>query len=162
MSTRGGCGEALTRGYLGGGTYAVVAGYGYPGDQSAALVELVGDPTELKPVEDVSVTRRDTTVTVEFPEYNDGDHPSNGSFTLSRTDSATERLIAEQIMGNDGFVSSGKGLRTALAYLDTDVDRVEIRADKHIVDAVTGYDSTSRRYRFHGQAYQVTQVAPNG
>lgn len=158
----GGCGNAITRGYLGGGTYAVVAGYGYPDDQSAALVELVGDPVELAPAEDVTVTRRGATVTVEFPEYGDDKHPQDSTFTLSRTDSAAERLIGEQIMSSDVFASSGKELRTALAYLDADVDRVEIRADEHIVDAITGYDSTNRRFRFRGQAYQVTQVAPDG
>jgi len=49
------CGsDGLTRGYLGGGEYAVVAGYGHPADASGALVELVGDAVEIVPTDDVT------------------------------------------------------------------------------------------------------------
>jgi hypothetical protein len=138
----------------------VVAEYGHPADQSGALVELVGDSVTLEPAADVTIDRRGSTVTVQFPEYGDGEHPPDASFTLSRTDGAEERLIAEQVMDSGGVAGSGRGLRTALAALDADAERVEVRADEHIVDAATGHDSTSRRFRFRGQAYQVTQVAP--
>jgi hypothetical protein len=155
-----GCGDGLTRGYLGGGTYAVVAGYGHPADQSGALIELVGDSVTLEPAAEATIDRRGSTVTVQFPEYGDGEHPPDASFTLSRADGAEERLIAEQVVDSGGFAGSGRGLRTALAALDADAERVEVRADEHIVDAATDHDSTSRRFRFRGQAYQVTQVAP--
>lgn len=160
-----GCGGrrgGLTRGYLGGGTYAVVAGYGHPADRSGALLDLVGDPVELAPAADATVDRRGATVTVRFPEYGDGEHPPDATFTLSRADGAGDRLIAEQLMDTGGFGAPGRGLRTALTHLDADVDRVEVRADEHVVDAATGHDSTARRFRFRGQAYQVTEVAPDG
>lgn len=155
-----GCRDGLTRGYLGGGTYAVVAGYGHPADQSATLVQLVGNPVALAPAPEATVERRGATVSVRFPAYGDGEHPPDASFTLSRTDDAEERLIAEQIMDADGVAAPGRGLRTALATLDADADRVEVLADEHTADAATGHDSTKRRFRFRGQAYQVTRVAP--
>lgn len=153
-----GCGIGLTRGFLGGGEYAVVVGYGDPTDESAALVELVGNPVEIVPTADAEVTVdcRESTVTVD--DYGDGERPADALFALTRVDRADERLIPEQVMGETAFEDAGGGLRNALAAMRADVDRVVVRADDHVVDAALGYDTDVRRFETRGQAYEATRV----
>jgi hypothetical protein len=145
----------LTRGYLGGGEYAVVAGYGNPADQSAALVELVGDPVEVVLTEDATVERNGDEVTVTTERWNDGESPANATVTLTRTDSASERLIAEQVMGPPVF-GDGHALRNALAPMGGNVSRVIVRTDADAADTAIRGDDGTRRFRFRGTAYQLT------
>ncbi|WP_276273030.1 hypothetical protein [Haloarcula litorea] len=159
----GGCDEpGLTRGYLGGGTYGVVAGYGTPEPESGALVDLVGDPVEVVPTDDADATRDGDTVTVTLPEYGDGEHPPDAAVTLRRADAADERVIAEQVMRTGGFLSSGRGLRNCLPFLTEGVARVVLRADGHVADAVLGHDADGRRFRFRGRAYAVERGTGRG
>ncbi|MCD2199964.1 hypothetical protein LPA44_08650 [Halobacterium sp. KA-4] len=156
----GGCRDGLTRGYLGGGEYAVVAGYGHPEDQSAALVELVGDPVTITPTEDATVEVDGDTAVVVTGRYGDGERPPDASFTLTRVVDADERVIAERVMGDGGFARAGSGLRNALAAATDDVERVVVRTDEHAVDGALGYDADTRRFTFRGQAYEVTRGEP--
>lgn len=149
----------LTRGYLGGGEYAVVVGYGHPTDDSAALVELVGDPVSLTTTDDARIERDGDTITVTTDRYGDGEHPPDATFTLTRTDSAERRLIAEQLTGDDRFGARGRGLGNALAALTPDADRVVVRADDHAVDRSVGHNGSARRFQFRGQAYEASRGA---
>lgn len=149
----------LTKGDLGGGEYAVVAGYGHPADRSAALIELVGDPVTLVPTDDASTRRDGDTVTVTTDWYGDGEHPPDATFALTRTDAADERVIAEQVMASGGLASHGRGLRNALSVLTADVSRVVVRTDEHVVDSVLGDNATRRRFQFRDRAYEVNQQA---
>lgn len=153
----GSCSGGLTQGYLGGGTYAVVAGYGHPADESGALVELVGDPVEIVPPDGVTTERDGDTVVVTMESYGDGEHPPDESFSITRTDAAEERLLAEQVMTRGGFGTNGNGLRAALAALEADVERVVVRADEHVVGNVLGHDQETRRFSLRGQAYELTR-----
>jgi hypothetical protein len=155
-SGTGGCGSGLTRGHLGGGEYAVVAGYGHPADESAALVELVGDPAEVVPTEDASVERDGDTVVVTTGQYGDDEHPADAAFSLTRAVDAHERLIAEQVMGGNRFGPRGSGIRNALAAMADDAERVVVRADERVVDRALTNQPT-RRFRFRSQAYEVTR-----
>jgi hypothetical protein len=150
-----GCGGGLTRGYLGDGEYAVVAGYGHPTDASAALVELVGDPVTVVQTDDAVRERDGDTVTVTTDRYGDGDDPPDAALTLTRTDSAGERLIAEQVMGQGWLAADGRGLRNVLSALTDGVERVVLRTDDRVADAALGFDSHPRRFRFRGQAYEL-------
>lgn len=153
----GGCDSGLTRGHLGGGEYAVVVGYGHPADESAALVELVGDPVAVVATENASVERDGDDVVVTTSQYGDDEHPSDASFSLARAPTAEERVIAEQVMGGSRFGSHRDGLRNALAAMADDVERVVVRADEHVVDRALGRNGSSRRFRFRDQAYEVTR-----
>jgi hypothetical protein len=154
----GGCAGGLTRGFLGGGEYAVVAGYGHPANQSAALVELVGDPVDVVHTEDAAVEVDGDTATVTLDRFGDGERPPDSSFHLERASGADERLLPEQVMGGGGIRSRGLGLRNALAAMDEGIDRVVVRADEHVVDGALGYDEDSRRFELRGQAYQAVRA----
>jgi len=149
-----GCNSGLTQGYLGGGEYAVVAGYGHPVDASGALIELGGDPATLALTDDASAIRDGDTVTVTTDRYGDDEHPPDAAFTLTRTDTADQRVIAEQVMASDGFAASGRGLRNLLAAVEPDVEEVVLQSDDH---ALRDPDSTgaTKRVQFRGQAYEI-------
>ncbi len=147
--------DGLSQGYLGGGTYATVAGYGHPEDESGALVDLVGDAVELEPVPNLPVERSGGTVTVTLPEYRGDEPPEDASFSLTKTGEADERLVAEQLMSAGQYRPGFRAIRAGLALWDEDTERVEVRADVTLVDRATGHDSDSRRFRFRDQAYLV-------
>ena len=152
------CTDGLTRGFLGGGEYAAVAGYGHPEDESAALVEFVGDPVELRPTDDATVERDGDTVTVTTDRYGREDS-DDATLTVERADSADERLVVEQLMADTdytGFMGPYGALRNALAVFDPDVDAVVVRSDRHEVDRTIGHDETERRFSVRGQAYVAT------
>lgn len=158
-------GDGYTRGFLGGGEYAVVVGYGHPEDHSAALVEIVGEPAEITVTEDVRVEQEGDTVTITTPQYGDDEHPPDESFALTRVESADERMIAEEITAPGVEDTGGAipppelGLRNALAVMDSDIDRVVVRADNYLVDDAVGHEEETSRFEFRGQAYQATRLA---
>lgn len=149
--------RGLTRGYLGGGEYAGVVGYSHQANKSGALVEVVGDAVTVTPTDDVETERDGQTITVTADRYGDDDRPADATLTLTRAESADERLIAEQVMRTSGIRPENRSLRNALAVLEPDVETVVVRTDERAVDNVVGYDSTTRRFRFQGQAYEVTK-----
>jgi len=149
--------DGLTQGYLGGGEYAVVAGYGHATSESGALVELVGDRVAVTPTDGVSTARDGDTVTVTTGRHGDGEQPPDAAFSLTRADSAGERVIAEQVMTTGRFVTYEGGLRNALPFLTDGVRRVVVETDERAVDGVLGYDTNSRQFWFRGRAYEVTR-----
>lgn len=153
--------DGLTQGYLGGGEYAVVVGYGHATNESGALIELVGDSVTVIPTEDVSTARDGDTVTVTTDRHGDGKRPADATFSLTRADSAGERIIAEQVMTRGRFAPSDGGLRNALPFLTDEVNRIVVETDERAVDGVLGYDSSSRRFRFRGQAYEAVRGRNN-
>jgi hypothetical protein len=158
--TGGGCRDGVTRGYLGGGEYAVVAGYGHPADESAALVELVGDPVEVVPTEDATVEVDGDAATVTTSQHGDGEDPPDATFTLTRVADADERLIAEQLMDLGPFSSAGRGLWNAVAAATEGAERVVVRTDERDADGAVGFEEGPRRFTFRGQAYEVTRGEP--
>ncbi|WP_181686370.1 hypothetical protein [Halorhabdus salina] len=154
------CADGLTRGYLGGGEYAVVAGYGQPADASAALVEFVGDPAPVLLTDDAKTERDGDAIDVTTDRYGDGERPDDAVLTLERAETAEERLLAEQVMSTDGFMIGPNALRNALAAMGTDVGRVVVHSDQRAVDRAVGYDGDSRRFQFRGQAYEALRGVP--
>ncbi|QIO20945.1 hypothetical protein [Haloarcula sp. JP-L23] len=153
------CHGGLTRGYLGGGEYAVVAGYGHPEPESGALVELVGEPATVVPTADVTTERDGSTVTVTSERYGDDEHPPDATFTLQYAETGGERVVAEQVMRPSQFGGDGRGLRNALPFLSADVSRVIVRTDDHVVDSVLGHDEQTRRFTFRGRGYVASRGA---
>jgi hypothetical protein len=152
------CDDGLTRGFLGGGEYAAVAGYGHLEDESAALVEFVGDPVELRPTEDATVERDGDTVTVTTERYG-RDDSDDAALTVERADSADERLVVEQLMADTDYAGFGgpyRALRNALALFESDVEAVVVRTDQHDVDRTIGHGETQRRFSVRDRAYVAT------
>jgi hypothetical protein len=152
--------DGLTQGYLGGGEYAAVAGYGHPSDESAALVELVGGSVTLVPTEDANSERDGDTVTVTTDRHGDGERPSDATFTLTHVESADSRVIAEQVMTTGGFGSKGRGLRNLLAAASPDgerpaVERVVLRTDAYAFDHELRAEGATRRVQFRGRAFKI-------
>jgi hypothetical protein len=158
------CGDGLTRGYLGGGTYAVVAGYGSPADESGALVELVGDPVTLEPTDGVTIERDGTEVVVTTPAFGDGEHPEDATLTVERAgddaDGDADRLIVEELMGGRRTSGRSRALRNAIAVFEEDVERVDVRTDEYAVDDAVGHDASTRVIRVRGEPYELTAERP--
>lgn len=157
----GGCAGGLTRGYLGSGIYGVVAGYGYPAEESGALVELAGDPVEIEPSEDATIERDGAEVVVTADSYGDGEHPPDATLFVERSGGGTgeeepDRIIPEQLMGGEALVGRSNALRNGVAAFEDGVERVEVRTDEHAVDDAVGYDASSRLLEVRGETYELT------
>jgi hypothetical protein len=151
-------GREETVGYLGGGRYGVVAGYGHATPNSGALVELVGPPVDILPTEDVDATRDGASVIVTTPTYGDDEQPADASLVVTRSDADAEtRLVPEQVMRR-----RYRGLRNTLAFFDADTDRVTLRTDQHVVDRTVGYDSDSLTFRLAGTVYEAVRAGAAG
>lgn len=157
-------GEALPRigygrnganyGFLGGGRYAVVVGYGAETDQSAALVELVGDAVSIVPTEGVTSSRSGSTVTVTSPRYEDDADPPSATLTLTRAEDADHEQIPEQVMRR-----RYRGLRNTFAFMTDDVETVVLRTDERVAQQVVGYEHDTRRFRLLGHGdYEVSMA----
>ncbi|NHN43133.1 hypothetical protein G9C85_16060 [Halorubellus sp. JP-L1] len=141
-------------GWLGGGTYAAVAGYGAGTDESAALVELVGPERSIVPTEDASATRDGDAVTVATDAHaaeRESTEPAVLSLERSSGGSEPRRVIAEQVM-RDRY----RALRNALAVFDDDVTRVDVETSDRYAERTTGYDSKTIAFEFRGEQYEVS------
>ncbi|WP_435094804.1 hypothetical protein [Halorubrum sp. N11] len=151
-------GDAERYPYLGGGHYAAVVGYGHTTSKSAALVEFDAPPVSVEPTDDATSESDGTTVTVTADEWqgaSNGDDSERAALTLDRTQTAGRVIIAEQVMRR-----RNRGYRHLLAFMDEDVDRVVLRADKRTADQTLGIDNETTRFRYAGQAYRVTRGEP--
>jgi len=152
------CEDAHSVGFLGGGTYAFEAMYSADdGDsgQFAALLELEGPPVEVVPTENATAERDGSTVRVEWPR-----RPELPRATLAvervggAADTDAERLLPEQVMRRRNH-----GLRNALAFVESGVGRVVLRADRNTVQEAangSGYTPSTRRFVFDGEAFAAT------
>lgn len=157
----GGCTSGLTRGYLGPGTYAVVSGFGYPADETGALVELEGDPVSVETTPDATVERDGTEAVVTTDRYDDGVQPPDATLVVKRANddsggAGSHRVVAEQLMDDESGLGLYGALRDGIAAFDDGVERVEVRSDEHGVDFAVGYDSSARRVEFRGTTYDLT------
>ncbi len=136
-----------TVGFLGGGTYAVVVGYGARTELSGALVDFEGPPVEVEPTDDVVAERDGATVSVrrtDLPE----DVPT-GTATLTRADSADRRLIAEQVTR-----PWNRAVRNTVPFLCDDVEEVVLETTTALVDRAVAVGSDTHRFSFRGRAYR--------
>ncbi len=146
------CQEAAVYGFLGGGEYGAVAGYGHETERSAALVELTGEPVRIVPTADVSSERAEGTVTVTDPRWEDGEAPASSTLTVTRVSTAPTTVIPEQVMRH-----RFEGLRNTIAFFEEGVEKVVLRTDERIAERVVGYDNDARRFRIESldQAFEV-------
>ncbi|MFC6954641.1 hypothetical protein [Halorubellus litoreus] len=140
-------------GWLGGGTYGLVAGYGPDGGDGAALVELVGPDRTVVPTDDASATVDGDVVRVSTePPDADFERSERVTATLERVDAASDgtRYLPEQVMRR-----YYRALRNTLAFVD-DADRVVLDTTDRWPERVTGYEATATTFRFEGDAYEFT------
>lgn len=152
--------EAAVFGYLGGGMYTAVAGYGHATSSSAALVELTGPSVTISPTDDLTVERSNGTVTVTSPLWEDDEHPPSATLTATRTKTVDRILLAEQVMTTGstfGRHTRFRGLRNTIPFFEESVNEVILRTDEHVAESATGHDSGVLKFRVgtQTQAYRV-------
>lgn len=140
---------AQTVGRLGGGRYAFAGGF-LPDEDGppAAMFDLDAPTVPLSVAENVTRTQDGDTVTLIFPSWGDDSHPPDATLTVRRSDETAEETLVREAVARRRMVA----LESALAAID-DVGSVVVRADKHAVENVTGYDSARRVFDFEGTTY---------
>jgi len=136
------------KGFLGGGTYAVVAGYGAETGSSGALVALDGPAVDVRPTDDVTAERDGSTVTVRR-DGREQTATDPATATVTRVDEAERRLIAEQVMQ-----PWNRAVRNTLPFFGDDVEAVVLETTARAVDLAVEFGSDTHRFSFGGQAYQ--------
>ncbi|WP_323676259.1 hypothetical protein [Halorubellus sp. PRR65] len=147
-------GPGRSVGWLGAGTYAVVAGYGPDGGDGAALVELDGARRTVVPTDDATATVDGDVVRVRTePPDADFERTRRVTAVLERVDAAPDgtRYLPEQVMRR-----YYRALRNTLAFAD-DASRVVLETTDRWPERVTGFDATAARFRFEGDAYEFTR-----
>ncbi len=137
-----------TAGFLGGGTYAVVAGYGAETETSGALLDLEGPPVEVRPTDGVE-TRRDGDVVVVSVPFPEGD-PEPGTATLTRAEDADRELVPEQVMR-----PWNRPVRNSVPFLFDDVDRVVVQTAVRYVEGTLASGVGTHRFTFEGTDYRL-------
>lgn len=161
--------------YLGGGRYAVTAGYaaGLDASQTVAMVDVTGDPVTLTPTADVThTTPTNQTVTATTDAWRTAptadrailtvttqSEPDTTSTTPSNT--SVRHFIAEQLMRDRHH-----GLRNALAVLTTTPTATTVRLKTDTVtarQAINGSPNpdTAFRFRFRKTTYTATVTSPD-
>lgn len=151
------CDDARSVDHLGGGRYAYRVGYSREEETHAALVDL--DAPEVSPSvdDDVDIERDGDELVVTMPEWNDDEHPPNAEIIFERAASAEtdRRLIPEQL-----FRQPMRGYRNALPLFEESIERLTLRADRHVVGRTTGYDELETTVEYDGETFHVTGEDP--
>lgn len=144
--------EGLAVGYLGGGTYAVTAGYGDSTDATGALFEVEADPVGVTADEDVTVRRREGREVTVAREGVGVDEEPAATVTLSRSEESPERtFVAEQLAQPSRW-----GIRNALAFFEAGVDRVSFRTAKRPPVARPTFRVVPDRFAYDGGTYELS------
>jgi hypothetical protein len=146
-----GCGREFTFDHLGGGRYAMVAGYGHATDYSAAMVAVDAPAVEVTPTDDADSERDGATVVVTTDRAGGGDQADPATVEVARADDADDRLIAEQVMQR-------RGLRNALPFFESGVETVVVHTDERVARRAAGFGDEPRRFRFDGTTYEARPV----
>ncbi len=136
------------KGFLGGGTYAVVAGYGAETGSSGALVDLTGSSVDVRPTDDVTAKRDGSTVTVRR-DGRDQMASDPATATVTPIDEAERRLIAEQVMR-----PWNRAVRNTVPFFGDDVEEVVLETTNRVIDQAVAFGSDTHRFTFRGRAYQ--------
>jgi len=143
-------GRGAVRGHLGGGTYAVVAGYDDANETSGALVELVGDPVPVTPTDGVHATHVGNAVFVTATRQVLIDQSPRATVTLTPSDDASLRLIPEQVLRPRNRI-----LRNTLPYLRDGVERVVLNTTTGVARRTLGPSTDRKRFAFDGSTYRI-------
>ena len=143
-------------GHLGGGRYAYHVDFARGDETHAALFEFDAPAVDPRPDEDVEVDRDADELVVTMPEWHDEDHPQRAELVFERAGGEPDRrLIPEQL-----FRWPMRGFRNALPAFEPDVERVVLRADRHVVGDTVGYEDLERRVAYRGETFRVEGEDP--
>lgn len=150
------CEDVRTVGHLGGGRYAYHVGYEHENETYAALLELDAPAVSPQPEDDITVERDGDELVVTMPEWHDDEHPPQAEIVIERADGNPERrLIPEQL-----FRRSMDGYRNTLPLFDADIERITLRADRHVVGRTVGYDELETTVEYEGETYYAEGEDP--
>lgn len=143
--------ERRAFGYLGGGRYGVVAAWGHETGYTGSLIGIDAEPMRVVPEENLTVERGGSKLIATSPRHADAER--TGTVVVGRTDSADERLIAEQIM--QGY---GLGLRNTIGFFEsdtvTDISTVELRTSRRVAREA-GSEDALRTVTYGDEQYYV-------
>lgn len=145
-------------GHLGGGTYALAAGFARPGRdrRHAALFELVGPSVSVEPTPAATVERDGEQVTVTLPSWGNDD-VENAIVRVTRWDAVREtrprRVIAEQVYRPPYAL-----LRDVVPHLDA-ASAVVVRAAAPPVERFLGSETEKRAFLWQNAPYLATRTA---
>jgi hypothetical protein len=143
--------EGLAIGHLGGGRYAVVAGYGAEADASGALFDVEADPVAVTADEDVVVEADGSNVVVADGDLAPHEDPV-ATITLTRSGGDPEETyIAEQLLQ-----PHHRALRNALAFFEAGVESVRFRAAERPAVLRSSFETTPDRIAFDGRTYEFS------
>jgi hypothetical protein len=139
--------RTVTRGHLGGGTYAVV----FPGDQAVlgTLLEVDAPPVTVAPGRDVTSERDGAAVRVRSPAVDVADRRAR--LRVTRAGSADTSYVPEQVMA-DPF----SPVRNTVPFFADGVERVRLETSEQRVGRLFGGPGEVDRLAVEGQAYAFT------
>lgn len=146
--------RAVTVDRLGGGTYAFQSGFSAnERAEPAAIFEFDAPALDVSYTDDATVNEDGDRVTVTLPEWDDDEHPANATLAVEPAYDATtdESYVAEQVVRR-----RFRALQNALAAI-ADAKRVTVRADKHAVENVVGYDRETMTFSYDGATYRAAK-----
>lgn len=152
------CESRRAVGHLGGGRYAYHVGFARDGETHAALFDLDAPAVDPTPDDDVDVERDGEEILVTMPEWNDEEHPPQAKVTFERAAEGSgvdRRLIPEQL-----FRRPMRGFRNALSLFEEGIERVTLRADRHVVGTTVEYDDLQQRVAYEGTTFRVKGEDP--
>lgn len=147
---------------LGGGQYAFGTTGEFPGDDNdhqtgvAALFELVGPKTELRPTDEVTEVEQDGHVLTVHAEREDLDQSRIAAFELTRTDDP-EGEVREYIVE---MAMRDRRLRNTLPYFEQGIDQVRLVEPDSTYPPFGVNEPWAIRYE--GETYQVTAKVVEG
>lgn len=145
-------------GHLGGGRYAYEIGMGREGITHAALLDFEAPAMSVAPTDGLEVTGDGAHVRVEWPRREDEVPPAQ--LSLSRTASADERLIGEQVMQ-----PRNAALRNTLAFMTPETERVTLVTDRNTVARgarTGGYEDGTFQFGYRDGAYEAAAEFDTG
>lgn len=149
------CDGSRTVGHFGGGRYACHVGFGRGGETHVALFEFDAPSIQPEP-DDVAIERDGEELLVTTPAWHDEDHPPRAELDFERVDGgADHRLIPEQL-----FRRPMRGFGNALPLFEAGVERLRLRANRHVVGGAVGYDDLRRRVAYEDETFRVEGEDP--
>lgn len=150
------CDDVRTVGHLGGGRYSYHVDFAHGTETYAALFDLEAPAVDPQPDEDIEVERDDDELVVTMPEWHDDDHPPQAEIVIERASGPAERhLIPEQL-----FRRPMRGYRNTLPLFENGIDRITLRADRHVVGRTVGYEELEATVGYEGETFHVTGEDP--
>ncbi|EMA38212.1 aminomethyltransferase family protein [Halobiforma nitratireducens] len=142
--------QGRTVGHLGGGRYAYTVGYSLEDETHAAMFEVDAPTLSIGPEPDAEIDRDGDTVVVRLPNYEDARRPS--TVTVTRTSSAEERLIEEQLPRRPF-----RAFRNTLSLFEEGVEEVRLETDRSTALRSLDFDEgETRTIEYDGDAFEAT------